>query len=57
MEKDEETHYVKRTQKDYTMFFKLQIVREIKRGQLTSTEATKKYGIQCKKTVDFNHNL
>ncbi|MFV8337056.1 hypothetical protein ACNQF7_13360 [Flavobacterium sp. RSP29] len=57
MEQDEETRYVKRTQKDYTMSFKLQIVREIERGQLTSTEATKKYGIQCRKTVVFNHNL
>ncbi|WP_199734699.1 helix-turn-helix domain-containing protein [Flavobacterium sp. RSP15] len=51
MEKDEETRYVKRTQKDYTISFKLQIVQEIERGQLTSTEATKKYGIQCRKTV------
>lgn len=51
MEKDEETRYVKRTQKDYTMSFKLQIVQEIERGQLTSTEATKKYGIQSRKTV------
>jgi transposase-like protein len=51
MEKDEETRYVKRTQKDYTMSFKLQIVQEIERGQLTSTEAAKKYGIQCRKTV------
>ena len=51
MEKDEEARYVKRTQKDYTMSFKLQIVQEIERGQLTSTEAAKKYGIQCRKTV------
>jgi transposase-like protein len=51
MEKDEETRNVKRTQKDYTMSFKLQIVQEIERGQLTSTEAAKKYGIQCRKTV------
>lgn len=51
MEKHEETRYVKRTQKDYTMSFKLQIVQEIERGQLTSTEATKKYGIQSRKTV------
>ena len=51
MEKDEEIRYVKRTQKDYTMSFKLQIVQEIEQGQLTSTEATKKYGIQSRKTV------
>jgi transposase-like protein len=33
------------------MSFKLQIVQEIERGQLTATEATKKYGIQCRKTI------
>jgi transposase-like protein len=51
MEKHEERRYVKRTQKDYTMSFKLQIVQEIERGKLSTTEATKKYGIQCRKTV------
>ena len=47
----EDNNYVKRTQRDYTMQLKLQIVQEIERGQLTATEATKKYGIQCRKTV------
>jgi transposase len=47
----QETRYVKRTQKDYSMSFKLQIVQEIEHGQLTATEATKKYSIQCRKTV------
>ena len=51
MENPQESRYLKRTQKDYTLSFKLQIVQEIERGQLTSTEATKKYGIQCRKTV------
>lgn len=51
MENHEESRYVKRTQKDYSMSFKLQIVQEIERGQLTTTEATKKYNIQCRKTV------
>ena len=51
MEKHEETRYVKRTQKDYSMSFKLQIVQEIEQGQLTTTDATKKYNIQCRKTV------
>lgn len=51
MEKHEETHYVKRTQKDYSMSFKLQIVQEIERGQLTVTESTKTYGIQNRSTV------
>jgi transposase-like protein len=31
--------------------FKLQIVQEIERGQLTVTEAAKKYGIQNRTTV------
>jgi transposase len=51
MEKHEETRYVKRTQKDYSMSFKLQIVKEIERGQLTVTESTKTYGIQNRSTV------
>jgi transposase-like protein len=51
MEKNEVTRYVKRTQKDYSMSFKLQIVQEIERGHLTATTATKKYEIQCRKTV------
>ena len=44
-------NYVKRTQKDYSMSFKLQVVQEIEQGQLTATAATKRYGIQCRKTV------
>jgi transposase len=51
MEASQEMRYVKRTQKDYTMSFKLQIVQEIEQGHLTPTEAVKKYGIQCRKTV------
>ncbi len=39
MEKYEESRYVKRTQKDYTLSFKLQIVQEIERGKLSTTEA------------------
>jgi transposase-like protein len=51
MEQHEETRYVKRTQKDYSMSFKLQIVQEIERGELTVTESTKTYGIQNRSTV------
>ena len=51
MEKHEESRYVKRTQKDYTMSFKLQIVQEIERGKLSTTESTNNYGIQGRKTV------
>jgi len=42
---------VKRTYRDYTMSFKLQIDQEIEPGQLTTTKAIKKYGIQCRKTA------
>jgi len=45
------TNYVKRTQKDYPLSLKLQIVQSIEQGKLTTTQATKKYGIQCRKTV------
>ena len=41
MEKHEASRYVKRTQKDYTMSFKLQIVQEIERGNLSTTEQNK----------------
>ena len=51
MENTQENRYVKRTQKDYSMPLKLQIVQEIETGNLSISLATKKYGIQCRKTV------
>ena len=51
MENTQENCYVKRTQKDYSMSLKLQIVQEIETGNLSISLATKKYGIQCRKTV------
>ncbi len=39
----EENEYVKRTQKDYTLAFKLQVVSEIERGELSCRSATSKY--------------
>lgn len=51
MENSQEPRYVKRTQKDYSMSFKLQIVQQIERGKLTVSEATNRYEIQCRKTV------
>lgn len=44
-------NYVKRTQKDYTMSFKLEVVREIEQGELTRSQAMAKYGIQAKSTI------
>jgi transposase-like protein len=41
----------KRTQKDYSLAFKLQVVDEVEKGELTYKEAQKKYGIQGRSTV------
>lgn len=43
--------YVKRTQSDYTMNFKLSVVKEVESGELTVTQAKNKYGIQGRSTV------
>lgn len=43
--------YVKRTQRDYSMSFKLSVVRQIERGEMTYIEAAKHYGIQSHSTV------
>jgi transposase len=42
---------LKRTQKDYSLAFKLQVVDEIEKGCLTYKESQKKYGIQGRSTV------
>ena len=47
----EETNYVKRTQCDYTLTFKLNVVKEIESGELSTTGACRKYGIQARSTV------
>lgn len=51
MEKGGKSVYVKRSQKDYSMSFKLEIVREIESGELSTTSACRKYGIQARSTV------
>jgi len=43
--------YLKRTQKDYSQSFKLQVVQEIEQGKLSTTGAVRKYGIQARSTV------
>jgi len=43
--------YVKRTQKDYSMTFKLEVVAEVERGDLGIKSAARKYGIQSHSTV------
>lgn len=49
--KEETTNYVKRTQRDYTLTFKLNVVKEIETGELSTSDAQKKYGIQGNATV------
>lgn len=44
-------NYVKRTQKDYTLSLKLQVVKEVETGELSTLEAQRKYGIQSRSTV------
>lgn len=46
-----DSNYKKRTQKDYSLSLKLQIVQEIEQGLLTTTGALNKYGIQAASTV------
>jgi transposase-like protein len=51
MKEPQELRYVKRTQKDYTMSFKLQVVQEIESGELSTHSACRKYGIQARSTI------
>ena len=44
-------HYIKRTQKDYSMSFKLQVVQEVENGENSIMGAHRKYGIQGSHTV------
>ena len=47
----EQTNYVKRTQRDYPLSLKLQIVQEIERGELSTHGAQRKYSIQARSTL------
>ena len=42
---------IKRTQKDYTLAFKLAVVEQVEKGELTYKEAQHRYGIQGRSTV------
>jgi transposase-like protein len=48
---EQEDKRVKRTQKDYSFTFKLQVVEEVEKGYLTYKQAQAKYGIQGKSIV------
>jgi len=51
MNKDIKSEYVKRTQKDYSMSFKLQVVQEIEQSGVGIKATARKYGIQSHSTV------
>jgi transposase-like protein len=42
---------VKRTQRDYTLAFKLAVVEQVEKGELTYKQAQDRYGIQGRSTV------
>ena len=51
MENTKERDPGKRTQKDYSLAFKLQVIEEIEKGLLSYKQAQRKYGIQGRSTV------
>ncbi len=51
MEEQITNGYKKRTQKDYSMSFKLQVVQEIEQGELGIKASLRRYGIQSHSTV------
>jgi transposase len=42
---------IKRTQRDYTLAFKLSVVDQVEKGELSYKEAQQRYGIQGRSTV------
>jgi transposase-like protein len=51
MEEQDFTDYQKRTQKDYSLAFKLSIVDAVEKGELTYKQAQLRHGIQGRNTV------
>ena len=51
MKEESKNEYVRRSQGDYSMSFKLQVVQEIESGELSIRAARRKYGIQGGNTV------
>lgn len=51
MDKERKISRTKRTQKDYSLSFKLQVIEEVEKGEYTYKEVQRKYGIQGRSTV------
>lgn len=48
---DQEKQGTRRSQRDYSLAFKLQVVSEVEKGELSYKQAQRKYGIQGRSTV------
>ena len=48
---DQERQGTRRSQRDYSLAFKLQVVLEVEKGELSYKQAQRKYGIQGRSTV------
>ncbi|QJD95058.1 transposase [Mucilaginibacter robiniae] len=51
MQEQEVKSYQRKTQKDYSLAFKLEIVDAVEKGELTYKQAQLRYGIQGRSTV------
>jgi transposase-like protein len=51
MEEKVQREVKKRTQRDYSLAFKLEVIEEVEKGEHTYKQAQKKYGIQGRSTV------
>lgn len=51
MEQESVSEDLKRTQCNYSLPFKLQVIHEVEKGELSYREAQRKYGIQGRSTV------
>lgn len=51
MKEETEPQYIRRSQKDYSLAFKLCVVKEVESGALGIKAAARKYGIQSHSTV------
>lgn len=49
--KDTANNVLRRSQRDYNLAFKLSVVSQVEKGELTYKQAQKKYGIQGRSTV------
>ena len=51
MKENSKSGFLRKSQKDYSLAFKLALVDQVEKGQLTYKQAQKKYGIQGRVTV------